>query len=736
MGKFRVLKWGVLLVALTLLVALVGCSGDDGSVGATGAVGPTGPDGADGQDAVGLTAFAAQPLAISGLVFGANADGFIIATFDAASGTTPVTGMTESVTSISFTGLLPGTDGASDEWTYWGAATDALVENSTGNYTLTTDKKVADAPAGTTTQRALIQFNNGAVYERANAIYDFLSSDLATQVASGKEVVNDASCKDCHGYGVTIHSFGRNNTQACAVCHSPNYNDTMAVHEADLVTMVHQIHTGKAEVLGNLHWGGHGDGWGIVGTGDNLGKEIVANMVYPDNMLNCDKCHNTVAQADNYKNKPTMVACGSCHTTVTFDGVESVGIKGLPFTHSTQTNNAMCTVCHNGAYVDAKHVDSQDAALRTVVATITNIDLTQIDVDGSLTVAFSVTEDGLAKTDLAAASFNLAKLVPATAGVPSYWESYLMKMRTKTANHPVTQAQSESVTDGTLTNNADGTYTYKFGFKNGSTPGDIRTISKVGTRMAASYALNEDYNNVNLPSMIYPVEYEADLTHRLSISITGNAKEAFIDFVPDGVSDAQTRNIVSWDTACVKCHGTKKIHSGYSIERCVGCHTKNTYDPFSSSTAPALTPADDALSGTASVELGTIVHKIHMGRFLPSVQEGGEYVINGSHNYSKAQYPAGLPSFSPATNNVVPANRTSSGRPADCKLCHDESNVAMTEAANWRIAGPACGNCHDGAVDKAHIAANTFSGVAACTICHTPGGAAPDAEEAHYGIQQ
>jgi hypothetical protein len=735
----------MLLLAMVLLVALTGCAGDDGANGLNGANGQNGADGVNGTDgvngvdgvnAVGLTPLTAQPLAISNLVFSTNVDGFITATFDAATGSMPVTGMTAAATSIAFTGLLPGTAGASDEWSFWGAATDALVENSAGSYTLTTDRAVADAPAGTTVQRALIQFNNGAVYERANAVYDFFTTDLATQVASGKEVVNDASCKECHGFGVTIHSFGRNNTQACAVCHSPNYNTTIAEHKADLVTMVHQIHSGKAEVLGNLHWGGHGDSWGIVGTGANAGKVPVAEMVYPDNMLNCAKCHNSVAQADNYKSKPSMVACGSCHTTVTFDGVASVSITGAAITHfDAAGSNSMCAGCHGSAAVASYHVDPNAVALRTIATTIDNVVIDDAGT-GSVTVSFSVTEGGVAKTDLTAASFTLAKLVPATAGVPSYWESYLMKMRTKTANHPVTQAQAESQADGTFTNNGDGTYTYVFGIKNGSTPGDIRTVSKVGTRMAATYALNEAYNSTNLPSMVYPVTYEADLTHRVAISITGNAKEAFIDFVPDGVSAAQTRNIVSWDTACIKCHGTKRIHSGYSIERCVGCHTKNTYDPYSSTTAPALTTADEALAGTASVELGTIVHKIHMGRFLPSVQEGGSYTINGGHDYTKAQYPAGLPVFNPATNGVVPEGRERNGRPADCKFCHDESNTAMTEAANWKNAGPACANCHDGAANVAHIGSNTFNGsYASCVTCHGPGRLAP-VEEAHYGVQQ
>ncbi|MFA7382742.1 MAG: hypothetical protein WC001_04770 [Desulfurivibrionaceae bacterium] len=716
-----------------------GADGPAGPAGAAGATGATGAAGADGRDGAGLAPLAAKPLTISNLVFGANADGFITATFKAASGTTAVTGMTDSVTSIAFAGLLPGTSGASDEWTYWGAVTDALVENATpGNYTLTTNKKVADAPANTTTQRALIQFNNGAAYQRANAVYTFATTNLAAQIASGKEVVNDASCKECHGYGVTIHSFGRNNTQACVVCHSPNYNADIANHEADLVTMVHQIHSGKAATLGNLHWDGHGDGWGIVGTGVNAGKVPVAKLVYPmfDNMLNCDKCHNTVAQADNWKNKPTMTACDSCHTTIKFNGSAYTGIKGGAGQTHNYTNNSMCNLCHNAAYLESKHTPAanRDASQRTIETTISSVIVA--DADGSVTVAFSVKENGAAKTNLTAASFSLAKLVPATTGTPSYWESYLMKMRTKTANHPVMQAQPEAQTDGTFSNLGGGNYTYKFGLKNGSIPGDIRTISKVGTRMAASYPANEAYNSVNLPSMLYSVPYEPNRTHRIAISITNNKKEAFIDFVPNG-GTAQTRNIVSWETACAKCHGTSQIHSGFSLERCSGCHTKNTFDPYSSSSAPVLTSASAALAGSQSVEIGTIVHKIHMGRFLPSVQEGGSYVVNGAHDYSKAQYPAGLPAFNPAINTVVPAARTSSASPADCKLCHDESNTAMTESANWKKAGPACGTCHDGSVATAHIQANTTASgsFAACGLCHAPGALAP-VEEAHYGAQR
>lgn len=725
----RTQKWLVVLLMLAMVVVFAGCSGDDGSNGVAGPAGQDGQDGNDGQDGVSATGLtlAAKPLTIENLVFGTNAEGFLTATFDAATGSTPVTGMTDSVTSIALTGLLSGTDGASDEWTYWGASTDALVENSAGNYTLTTDKKVADAPDGTTVQRALIQFNNGAAFERANAVYDFLTTDPATQVASGKEVVNDASCKECHGFGVTIHSFSRNDVKACAVCHSPNYNDTIADHEADLVTMVHKIHSGKADVLGNLHWNGHGDAWGIDGTGDNAGKDSVKQFVYPmrDSMLNCDKCHNTVEQADNWKTQPTMVACGSCHNTVTFDGVASTGIKGASFTHLAQSNNANCTLCHNADYIATKHTPAanRDADQRTVEATITGV---TVDEAGGVTVSFGVTDGGVAKTDVGTSgtSLTLAKLVPATAAAPSYWQSYLSQLRTKdTTKNPVVQGRTESAADGVLTNNGDGTYTYKFGLLNGD--GNINTVTRAMNR-------NQDTPANGPNEMAFAVAYEPSLTHRVALSLTNIKTQAFYDFVPDG-STAETRNIVNRES-CDKCHGDSQLHAGIAVEYCVGCHNKNSFDPFSGPVGDntALLTTDDALFGTQTVELGTIVHKIHMGNLLPSVKEGGSYTINNTHDYTKAQYPAGLPVLNPAGTMV---NRSREGAPFDCMFCHDESNEAMTEAANWRNAGPACANCHDGAAGVAHIGSNVFEGsYASCATCHAEGRIAP-VEEAHYGVK-
>jgi hypothetical protein len=719
MSKLLGFRWGVLLVALMLLVALAGCSGDDGSVGATGAAGTTGvdgQDGLDGQDGIGLAPAAIQTLVINDLVFGIDSNNLLTASFQVTDGTDLITGLTAGDSTIYLAGLVEGASGNSDEWQYWTGVTDStLVEGPAGTYLLTSNKLAADAPAGTTTQRGVVRIALSG-YNTVVKTYDFALSDPATPVAAGKDVVNDASCKECHGYGVTIHGYGRNDTKVCVVCHSPNYNATIADHEADMVTMIHQIHTNKADILGALHVSEHGENW--------------PTLAYPGTILNCAKCHNTVAEADNWKNQPTKVACDSCHNTVTFDGVESVGINGGAVTHLAVGDNSMCSTCHQalgtaGSLTDIVTVHTpaanDDASQRLVEAEITGV---VVDVDGGVTVSFSVTESGVAKTDVTAAgtAFTLAKLVPSTTGTPSYWQSYLSKVRTKDATMaPVIQGRNESASAdlGIFTNNGDGTYTYKFKLLNSDTfnadgTGDIRDITHAHNN--TSDALGGNYTATALPTLMYPVTYQPELTHRVSLSLTGIKTNAFLDFVPDGVTVAETRNIVSRE-ACDKCHGDSRLHAGFALEYCLGCHNQNSYDPFSGPTdLGVLTPADPAPTGNSAVELERIVHKIHMGKDL----EKG-FVINGTHDYSGLQYPSGVPYDSRTPNASA------------CKVCHDESNAAMTEAGNWQYGTRACGSCHDSDLATAHISANTVNGFATCTLCHAPGRVAP-VEEAHYGL--
>jgi OmcA/MtrC family decaheme c-type cytochrome len=204
------------------------------------------------------------------------------------------------------------------------------------------------------------------------------------------------------------------------------------------------------------------------------------------------------------------------------------------------------------------------------------------------------------------------------------------------------------------------------------------------------------------------VTYDWWKTHRVGMEFNSGPKatavpnkfNAIKDWVPlaDTTRKAETRNIVSMNT-CASCHNGIKIHKGYTTEYCVTCHNANTYDPTSG--------VSGSLIGTKPVDLQVIVHKLHMGKLLPSVIAGGTYKIS-SADYSAVNYPGVI---------------------SNCAACHTATatkangTTLLENAANWYTVPTkaACAGCHDGAATLAHIdAQTTTSGVQTCITCHGP----------------
>lgn len=250
----------------------------------------------------------------------------------------------------------------------------------------------------------------------------------------------------------------------------------------------------------------------------------------------------------------------------------------------------------------------------------------------------------------------LVSYIPANG---TQYVSYITRQRTSGTN-TVTQATGENT--GTWQQVADGEYLYTFAAKAPS------TIDRSATHMIAIYG-------------------SRNLTE---FDLGTNRDDGFLTFVPSGAPVTKVRDVVR-TTSCNKCHDQLAFHGGNrrSVEVCNVCHTPQTTDATTGNT----------------VDLKVMVHKIHMGRNLPSVVAKGKYGI-GNVDYS-------------TVGNPSPAMA--------CTVCHESQRVSgATQADNWftKPGREACGACHDDvkfATGEKHPAGPQANDNQ-CATCHTPRG--------------
>lgn len=551
-------------------------------------------------------------------------------------------------------------------------------------------------------------------YER---VIDFIpaTGKVVTDADSRRDIITNGSCVECHS-GATkryaAHHATRQDVRYCMICHNEqikfglkeaavdangnydgaNTNIINGFAVGNFTTFVHKIHMGNRLTK---------KGYNFENAAVNVPAMNFEKVKYPQDILNCAKCHTKSAaapQGDNWASAPSRQACGSCHDGVNFATGAGHGPSNLPL-----SDDKMCSFCHNADAIIAKHPAqlpaNADVAKRTMETTITDV---KVDATtGKVTAYFTVTDNGQPVTSQAGfvdtisgggpyPQFTLTKLVTGADGATK-WVSYTNRFRTKTAGMtPVLQAAADTAGTYADVDPAKGQYSYTFELNNSSVAGDIRQplveanvdprSLSVGYTGAMRLALPADYK-------AYFTSFDNTATHRVTMSLSGAKmkKSGVLDFVPNGAKVTKTRNIVTM-ASCNNCHAGKQLHRGYDIELCVACHTYDT---------------KDSMTGQ-SVDLQHFVHKLHMGRNLPSVKASGEYRINsaagGAHDYTNLGYP---------------------GVVSDCKVCHVEGTGAPANAANWRTAptANACITCHDGAASTAHAAQNANS----CMTCHTSG---------------
>jgi OmcA/MtrC family decaheme c-type cytochrome len=331
-------------------------------------------------------------------------------------------------------------------------------------------------------------------------------------------------------------------------------------------------------------------------------------------------------------------------------------------------------------------------------ATITSVTL---DGDNRAIVEFQLTNgQGTAIIDLQAGNvrFTISKLQTSPLGnLTGSWQSYVNRIEPyddwdviDVGTEDRLQATYEREEDN-FVNNGDGTYTYTFALSLSDIPADILA-------QADTEGLDLSFNG--------------DLTHRVAMQFDGNPNTTanpFYDWLP---STGATNGVFNMDIAatanCNNCHDPLGIHGGnrQEIQYCVTCHNAGSTDAHTTNT----------------VDMKVMIHKIHMGANLPSVQDGGKYNIIGfrgsDHDYSMLHYPQDIRNCV----NCHAGSATGAGR---------DDLTLTAQGDNWAEYAytAACGSCHEDATG--HMDRH---GDEKCASCHSNGGRAGSIQDSHRNL--
>ena len=227
--------------------------------------------------------------------------------------------------------------------------------------------------------------------------------------------------------------------------------------------------------------------------------------------------------------------------------------------------------------------------------------------------------------------FGLAQLATLADGSPGQYTSYTTVQATSPiTNQTATQAQVENNGTFETLDVTAGSYRYTFAAPlTGMVPTATQTVLAVATRTFDSVqAIDRDTFSMR----------------------------------PDAGTVAVRQEVT--DATCNSCHGSLGLHGGRytSPAQCVMCHQPQTTDPDTGNT----------------VDFKVMIHKIHDGANLPSVNSGTPYQIIGFaqsvHDWSTVEFPQ-------------PVNR--------CEACH-----AGAQGDRWETmpTKATCTSCHDNTV--------------------------------------
>jgi OmcA/MtrC family decaheme c-type cytochrome len=244
---------------------------------------------------------------------------------------------------------------------------------------------------GTNTPNAVQTTPGVPMKNPVDVIYDFIPATGAT-TNSGREMADNANCNSCHqvlggipgssgdAQVAAFHGSSRNTIQYCVICHTEQrkYGRTEATFDStNTFTPVGSASTYRLYgwAIGNARSFLHKVHLGemLAMKGYNYGGVLLNETLYPQDIRNCEKCHDptnpATPQAKNWREVPAAASCGACHDGINFATGKGVTLAdalagktvtdiypgGLAHPAGPQPTDAACRICHTPTAIDAYH---------------------------------------------------------------------------------------------------------------------------------------------------------------------------------------------------------------------------------------------------------------------------------------------------------------------------------------------------------------------------------------------
>jgi OmcA/MtrC family decaheme c-type cytochrome len=490
----------------------------------------------------------------------------------------------------------------------------------------------------------------------ANDVFTFVPAGGEPSVT--REVVTTEACNTCHD-PLAFHGGVRRQVGLCVTCHTDQTVDPETGNVVDFRVMIHKLHRGEflPSVLG-------GQPYQIIGYRQS--SHDYTEVAWPQDVRNCTTCHTGGADSDNYKTKPQIAACTSCHDNVNLE-------TGENHPGNRPRSDGKCDGCHKPDGEEFDESVTGSMIIPEESAQLKGVNFEIVSVAGvapgqSPVATFKITDN----TGQTIAPADMDYLALTLAGPTSDYVNRVTEtiFRASAETPPAVEDAGDDVSR----------YTFEY-----IIPADASGTYAVGI---------EGYIMETIEGVEEPVR-SAGFNPVTYVTLAG--------------SEPEPRRRVVDRELCNACHKNLALHGGIrqNTEYCVMCHNTNASDE-------EVRPEEEL--PPTSIHFKVLIHQIHRGEER-SQKPYIVYGFQGSvHDFTELRFPGNLADCEtchlPGTYELPLAD---SVQPTIVTQVDEVVSTTLPIRA-------ACTACHDSTAVAGHVELETtVTGLEACEVCHGPG---------------